>query len=70
MSFPMEYHIVLMTDDGSKTYDSTALIAVNNLDALEKAKSWIASVGAIAEDAWLQINLNGMGIKSLRPGEF
>jgi hypothetical protein len=70
MSVPMEYQIALMTDDGSKTYNSTALIAANNLEALEKAKCWIASVGTVAEDAWLQINLNGMGIKSLRPGEF
>jgi hypothetical protein len=66
----MEYQVALMKSDGSETYDSTALLAASNLEAVEKAKRWIASVGCIAEDARLQINLNGMGIMSLRPGEF
>jgi hypothetical protein len=66
----MEYQVALMKGDGSETYDSTALLAASNLEAVDKAKRWIASVGSIAEDAWLQINLNGMGIMSLRPGEF
>jgi hypothetical protein len=70
MNTPMKYQIALLKSDGTEAYCSTALIASDNFEALEKAKHWITSVGCIAEDARLQINLNGMGIMSLRPGEF
>jgi hypothetical protein len=66
----MEYQVALLNGDCTETYDSTALLAANNLEAVDKAKRWIVSVCYIAEDARLQINLNGMGIMSLRPGEF
>jgi hypothetical protein len=66
----MEYQVALLSGDGTETYDSTALLAANNIEAMDKAKRWIASVDCVAEGAWLQINLNGMGIMSLRPGEF
>ena len=64
----MEYQITLLKGDGTETDESTALLAANNIEALDKAKLWVASVGCVAEDAWLQINLNGMGIMKLRPG--
>jgi hypothetical protein len=70
MNTRMEYQVALFKGDGTEAYESIALLAADNLEAVEKAKRWIASVGCIAEDAWLQINLNGMGIISLRPGEF
>ena len=65
----VEYQAVLFKNDGIETYESTALLAANNLEAKEKAKKWIASLESIAEDACLQISLNGVGIWSLRPGE-
>lgn len=66
----MEYQVALFNSDGTETYESTALLAADNFEAIEQAKRWIASIGSVAEDSWLQINLGGMGIKSLRPGEF
>jgi hypothetical protein len=59
----------LKTDD-SVAYESTALFAADNSEAIERAKHWTASFDSVAKDAWLQINLNGVGIRSLRPGEF
>jgi hypothetical protein len=46
------------------------LIAVDNSEALKKVKEWTASFDCVADDAWLQITLNGIGIRSLRLGEF
>jgi len=66
----MEYQIVLLTDEGAATYESTALIASTNFEAVEKAKTWTKSLDAIADDAWLQISLNGIGIRCLGPGGF
>ena len=66
----IEYQVDLLQDDGATIYGSTALVASNNIEAIEKAKHWAASLTRIAEDAWLQINLNGIGIQTLRPGEF
>ena len=66
----MEYHVDLLKDDGATICGSTALVASNNVEAIEKAKHWAASLTRIAEDAWLQINLNGIGIQTLRLGEF
>ena len=66
----MEYEVALLKGDGAETYESMTLLAADNLEAVEKARRWIASIGYIAADARLQINLNGMGIMSLRPGEF
>ena len=70
MNNRMEYHVDLLKDDGATIYGSTALMASNNVEAIEKAKHWAASLARLAEDAWLQINLNGIGIQTLRPGEF
>jgi hypothetical protein len=70
MSTRMEYQVALFNSEGTETYESTALFAADNFEAIEKAKRWTASIGSVAKDAWLQINLGGMGIKSLRPGEF
>jgi len=70
MSTRMEYQAVLLNDDGSETYESTAVLAVNNSDAIEKAKVWTVSLPDIADGSWLQINLKGIGIRILRPGEF
>ena len=70
MSTPLEYQVALVNGDGSETYDSVALVAANNFEAVDKARRWIASNACTAEDAWVQINLNGMGIMILRPGEF
>jgi hypothetical protein len=69
MNKPMEYQAVLLKD-GDTTYESTGLIAADNAEAIKKAKDWTASFDFVAEDAWLQISLNGIGIRSLRPGEF
>ena len=70
MNNRMEYHVDVLKEDGSTICGSTALLASNNLEAIEKAKQWAASLTLMAEDAWLQINLNGIGIQTLRPGEF
>jgi hypothetical protein len=64
----MKYEVALLKDGGIITYESSALFAADNSEAIEKAKHWTASFDSIAEDAWLQINLNGVGIRSLRPG--
>jgi hypothetical protein len=42
----MEYQIVLLTDGGAATYESTALIASTNFEAVEKAKTWTKSLDA------------------------
>ena len=65
----IEYHVDLLKDDGATIYGSTAIVASNNVEAVEKAKHWAASLTRPA-DAWLQINLNGIGIQTIRPGEF
>ena len=70
MNRRMKYQIALLKDGGTVIYESTALFATDNSEAIEKAKHWTASFDSVAEDAWLQINLNGVGIRSLRPGEF
>jgi len=70
MNRRMKYQVALLKDGGLVTYESTALFATDNSEAIEKAKNWTASFDSVAEDAWLQINLNGVGIRSLRPGEF
>jgi len=66
----MKYSAVLLKDGGPKTYKATSVIAADNTEALKKVKEWTASLDGVAEDAWLQITLNGVGIRSLRPGEF
>jgi hypothetical protein len=70
MNKRIEYHIDLLKDDGTTLYSSTALLASSNVEAIEKAKHWAASCMRSAKDAWLQVNLNGIGIRTLRPGEF
>jgi hypothetical protein len=70
MSVHMEYHAVLLKGDGATTYESTEFLAADNLEAIEKAKNWTTGFKPIAEDAWLQITLHGVGIRSLRQGEF
>lgn len=70
MNKPMKYQVTLLKDGGCEAYESTGLLAPDNIQAIEKAKAWTASFDCIAEDAWLQIDLNGIGICSLRPGEF
>ena len=70
MNRRMKYQIALLKGGGTITYEATALFAADNSEAMDKAKDWTASLNSIAEDAWLQINLNGVGIRSLRPGEF
>ena len=67
MNNRMEYHIDLLKDDGATICGSTALVASNNVEAIEKAKHWAASLTRIAEDAWLQINLNGSVFKLFVP---
>jgi hypothetical protein len=44
----MEYQVALLSGDGTETYDSTALLAANNIEAMDKAKRWIASVDCFA----------------------
>jgi hypothetical protein len=70
MNTPMEYQVALLKDGSDTIYASTGLIAADNAEAIKKAKEWTASFNFVAEDAWLQINLNGIGIRSLRPGSF
>jgi hypothetical protein len=70
MNRRMKYQVALLKDGDTITYESAALFAADNFEAIEKAKNWTTSFDSIAEDAWLQINLNGVGIRSLRPGEF
>jgi hypothetical protein len=70
MNRRMEYQIALLKGGGTIAYETTALLAADNSEAIEKAKDWTASLSSIAGDAWLQINLNGVAIRSLRPGEF
>jgi hypothetical protein len=66
----MKYQIALLKDGGTTAYGSTAIFAADNSEAMDKAKIWMASFHPVAADAWLQINLNGVSIRSLRPGEF
>jgi len=68
MNRPMKYHAVLLKDGGPTTYENTSVIAVDNSEALKKVKKWMASFECVADDAWLQITLNGVGIRSLQPG--
>jgi len=70
MNRRMKYQIVLLRGGGTIAYEATALFAADNSEAIDKAKNWTTSRNSIAEDAWLQINLNGVAIRSLRPGEF
>ena len=70
MNNRMEYHVDLLKDDGATSPWFHGFLASNNVEAIEKAKHWASSLARIAEDAWLQINLNGIGIQTLRPGEF
>ena len=70
MNRRMKYQVALLKDGGTITYGSAAFFARDNSEAIEKAKNWTTSFDSIAEDAWLQINLNGVGIRSMRPGEF
>ncbi len=70
MNTSLEYQVALLKDGGLETYESTGVIAADNSEAMEKAKAWTSSFTFIAADAWLQIALNGIGIYSLRPGEF
>lgn len=70
MNTRMAYQIALLNDDGTETYEMTDLLASDNFEAIEKAKDWTASFSHIAKGAWLQINLNGIGIRTFRPGEF
>jgi hypothetical protein len=70
MNKRFEYHIDLFMDDGTTLYGSTALLASSNVEAIEKAKHWATSFMVGAKDAWLQINLNGIAIRTLSPGEF
>ena len=58
------------TAQNPTTYENTSVIAVDNSEALKKVKKWMASFECVADDAWLQITLNGVGIRSLQPGEF
>ncbi len=66
----MKYQATLLLEDGATHYESTEFFAVDNPEAIEKAKTWIAAFGVVAEDARLQITLHGLGIRYLRPGEF
>ena len=43
MNNRLEYHVDLLKDDGATIYGSTALLAANNVEAIEKAKHWAAS---------------------------
>lgn len=70
MNKPIEYQVALFNGDGTQAYESTSFLAADNLEAIEQAKRWIALLGCVSEDVWLQISLNGIGIKSLRPGDF
>jgi hypothetical protein len=49
--------------------ENNRLFTADNSEAIDQAKDWTASLNSIAKDAWLQIDLNGVAIRSLRPGE-
>ena len=70
MNSRMQYQVALVKGGSAEIYESTAVMAASNLEAVEKARNWTSSFERIADDAWLQINLNGIGIRSLRPGDF
>jgi hypothetical protein len=70
MSVHVKYQALLLKGDGEATYETTEFLAADNLEAIEKAKNWTSGFKPIAEDAWLQITLYGVGIRSLRQGEF
>jgi hypothetical protein len=59
-----------MKDGRFDTYESAALFADSDDDAVEKAKAWANSFEGTPEDAWLQVVMSGKGIATLRPGEF
>jgi len=56
MSDRMEYQVALQKDGRSDTYDSAALFANSDDDAVQMAKLWTHS-------------FDGKGIASLRPGQ-
>jgi hypothetical protein len=50
-------------------YEGASIEAANIPDALQKAKKWVASV-EVADNSWLQIQLNGRSVRSLKSGSF
>jgi hypothetical protein len=69
MNKPMKYQVALVSREDATIYRSTALFATDNFEALQKTKEWIASLAFVAEDACVNINLNGTCIQSLPLGE-
>lgn len=66
MNSPMKYQVALVSDVGT-TYVSTSLIAADNAEAITKAKHWMRFFNVAANQAWLQVSLNGIGIWSSLP---
>jgi hypothetical protein len=46
----MQYQIALLKDGSTITYETTALFARDNSEAIDKAKNWTASLNSIAKD--------------------
>ena len=54
-----------MKDGVLRPYESERFAAENNDDAVGKATEWaMANVGVIAEETWLQVTLDGVGVHS------
>jgi hypothetical protein len=62
------YSVVLL-DETSNTYASTAIVAQNDSEAKQIAANWANSLDERFEGAWLVLNDNGRGI-TVGPGRF
>ena len=70
MNATITYYIAI-SDGGSHTYESTTLSGtdMDKGEVIKKAKEWARMV-EFPDAAWLQIVANGVGVCTLRPGEF
>jgi hypothetical protein len=62
------YSVVLL-DETSNTYASTAIVAQNDSEAKQIAANWANSLDEQFESAWLVLNDNGRDI-TLKSGQF
>jgi hypothetical protein len=65
---PDGYEVVL-TDGGPRTYANTKVLAVDDADAVAKARDWAAALESRWDDAWLILNI-GSRLITLKPGDF
>ena len=62
--------LCLIAGDEPIPYNSTKFLAADKTEAVCKAKDWARSHCCIEEGALLQVNADGCGICTFKPGEF